>query len=133
MDSPDFRDALNFVRTQLPARLSDRTILDELVRAGLPGEYAGIRLVANLFESMGLFVRTGMMDRRIACQLWAGIVYDTWQVMRPLTATVRSRLSPGIWVNFEYMAVISKQYLDRFPTGEYPRGAPRMSVNDVPE
>jgi hypothetical protein len=40
--------------------------MDEVLNTNLAGEYAGIRTVANLFESMGLFVRIGMMDRQIA-------------------------------------------------------------------
>jgi hypothetical protein len=86
--------------------------------------------VANLFESMGLFVRTGMMDERIACELWSGIVFSTWDALSPLTATIRKRVDRGIWVNFEYMAVLSKRYNERFPDGEFPRGMERMPLDE---
>lgn len=130
MDSTDFREALYFIRTVLPARLADPETCEEIIRSGLAGEYGGIRLVANLFESMGLFVRTGMMDERIACELWSGIVLTTWNALRPLIATVRKRISPGVWVNFEYMAVLSKRYNERFPEGGYPRGFERMPLDE---
>lgn len=129
MDSPEFREALHFIRNELPARLDDRAMLAELTEHGFRGEYAGIRLVANAFESMGMFVRTGMLDRRIAVELWAKIVHDTWNVLRPLTASVRKRYASGIWVNFEYMAMLSEDGLEASRENDgYPRGARRMPL-----
>lgn len=128
MDSPEFRAALDFVRTRLPERLREPAVLDDIVKNGLQGEYGGIRLVANLFENMGLFVKIGMLDRHIACELWAGIVFDTWQSLLPLTSRVRIQQSRGIWINFEYMAVLCEDYLEHFAQGEYPAGTRRMPL-----
>lgn len=127
MDSQDFRVALQFIRTELPERLKDPLLICEVVNGNLAGEYAGIRMVANLYESMGLFVRIGMMDRRIACELWAGIVLDVWNALRPLTATVRMTNGAGVWINFEYMAAISQKFFEQHE-GEYPAGVPRMPL-----
>lgn len=131
MDSTEFRNALYFIRTQLPERLKDPELREAVVRDGFAGEYGGIRLVANLFESMGLFVRTGMMDRYIACELWSGIVLSSWDALTPLTSLVRKRVDRGIWTNFEYMAVLSKRYNQRFPEGQYPRGVERMPLEET--
>lgn len=130
MESADFRDALAFIRNVLPERLKDPALPAALASTALNGEYAGIRLVANLFESMGLFVRTGMMDQGIACELWAGIVLSTWQSLRPITRELRKQHGSGIWVNFEYMAVISSDSMALNPAGEYPRGVRRMPLDD---
>lgn len=130
MDSVTFRDALYFIRTKLPERLTDAAACEAIVRGGLAGEYGDIRLVANLFESMRLFVRTGMMDQRIACQLWSGIVLNVWNVLRPLTAVIRANISEGVWINFEYMAVLSKRYIAQFPNGEYPAGVERLPLDE---
>jgi hypothetical protein len=129
MDSAPFRDALQFIRTKLPERLTDAAACEEIVRAGLAGEYGDIRLVANLFESMGLFVRTGMMEQRIACELWSGIVLSTWNALRPLTAVIRTQISEGVWTNFEYMAVLAKHYIDEYPHGYYPAGVERLPLD----
>lgn len=130
MDSPEFRTALQFIRSQLPQRLGEQALIDEILGGGFAGEYGGIRMVANLFESTGLFVRTGMMDERIACELWSTVVLTTWEALRPLTAAVRNRFDRGTWVNFEYMAVLSKRYNERFPAGEYPRGFERVPLDE---
>lgn len=131
MEGSEFREALVFIRNELPERLADPKTLDAITASSLRNEYAGIRLVANLFESMGLFVRTGMMDKRIACELWSGIILNTWSNLRPLTAGLRKRHSPGIWTNFEYMAVLSEEFAQRFPDGAYPAGVRRMPLDDV--
>ena len=128
MDSPDFRTALHFIRTELPRRLREPGAAEEISSQNLPGEYASIRVVANLFESMGLFVRIGMMDRRIACELWAGIVLDVWTALGPLTQVIRRRIGEGIWINFEYMAALSKLYIDSKDGTLYPEGVPRMPL-----
>lgn len=130
MDSAEFRNALFFIRSVLPERLKNPQLCEDIVRNGLADEYGGIRLVANLFESMGLFVRNGMMDERIACELWSGIVTTTWNALRPLIREIRSRINPGIWTNFEYMVVLSKDYNSRYPGGDYPRGRERLSLDE---
>lgn len=126
MDAPEFRTTLDFIRTQLPEQLivpgETQRILDE----GFSGHFMGIRMVANLFESMGLFVKNGLMDQNIACELWSGIILETWTSMEPLIAESRRRVGDGVWINFEYLAVLSKRYNERFPNGEYPRGFERL-------
>jgi hypothetical protein len=129
MDSATFRQALHFIRTKLPERLKDRELCEDIVGRGLPDEYGDIRLVANLFESMGLFVRTGMMEQRIACELWSGIVLSTWNALLPLTAVIRRQINEGVWTNFEYMAVLAKRYVSEFPHGYYPQGIERLPLD----
>jgi hypothetical protein len=128
MESPQFRDAIQFVRTELSERLRNPTVCEELVAGGLSGDYAGIRLLANFFETMGLYVRTGLIDERIACELWSAVVLMTWNALRPITAAARKQLGPGIWVNFEYLAAMAKRHDERFPNGEYPAGVERMPL-----
>lgn len=125
-----FRDALTFIRNELPARLEQADTTEDMIRNALSGEYSVIRLVANLFETMGLFVKTGMIEERLACELWSGIVLEIWLRLRPVTKLIRERIDPGIWINFEYMAYLSERYNERFPDGEYPAGARRMPLTE---
>ena len=130
MESTAFRDALHFIRTEAPDRLKDPVILSAIVEGNLSGEYAPIRMVANVYESLGLFVRIGMMDRVIACELWSLIVLDIWNKLRPLTAALRSAYSSAIWINFEYMAALSEQRVAGFHADEYPAGVKRMPLDE---
>jgi len=91
-----------------------------------------VRYLANHFEYIGLFVRSEMVDRELACQLWSSIAYDTWTKIGPIAAIMRSSVSQGIWINFEYIAAISKQYLDSGAGSAYPAGVPRLPPVDRP-
>jgi hypothetical protein len=130
MESEEFRNAIQFVRSQLPERLKDPSTSEKIVAGGLSGDYVGIRLLANFFETMGLYVRTGLIEERLACELWSALVLMTWNALRPITAAARKQLGPGIWVNFEYMAFLAKRHDERFPNGEYPRGVERMPLEE---
>lgn len=129
MEGAEFREALAFIRNEIPQRLAEPQTVIAITDSALRSEYAGLRLVANLFESMGLFVKTGMMDERIACELWSGIVLTAWNNLRPLTAELRRRYGPGIWINFEYMAVLAEDFTTHFPEGGYPAGVRRMPLD----
>lgn len=129
MEGSEFREALAFIRNEIPQRLADPKTVTAIADSALRSEYAGLRLVANLFESMGLFVRSGMMDQQIACELWSGIVLTSWKNLRPLTAELRRRHGPGVWINFEYMAVLAEDFIRRFPDGAYPAGVRRMPLD----
>jgi hypothetical protein len=130
MESEEFRSAMQFIRSQLPHRLADSAVREQIVAGGLSGEYAGIHLVANFFETMGLYVRMGLIDERIACELWSATISRAWDALRPITAVARKRVDRGIWVNFEYMAALAKRYNERFPNGEYPRGVERLMLEE---
>jgi hypothetical protein len=125
MESVEFRSALDFIFNELPGRLHDPGLV-EAVRHGLPGEMGKVRLVGNLIESMGLFVRRGLMDERIACELWSSVVLRTWNALSPLTALERCVVDPAIWENFEYMAALSRDYIASHPQAAFPPGLRRM-------
>jgi hypothetical protein len=130
MEGAEFREALAFIRNEIPQRLASPETVAAIMDSALRSEYAGLRLVANLFESMGLFVKTGMMDEHIACELWSGIVLTSWTNLRPLTAELRRRYGPGIWINFEYMAVLAEDFIRHYPDGGYPSRVRRMPLDE---
>jgi Domain of unknown function (DUF4760) len=130
LESPEFREAQRFVSYVLPERLKDPNERRRVADIPFSGEYEAIGTVANFFESMGLFVKSGIIDRHIACDFWAFVVLRNWNALAPVTAYVRERLDvPGLWENFEYMAMLSQQYAERNPVS-YPEGMPHMPVDD---
>jgi hypothetical protein len=128
LESPAFRDAQRFVSYELPKRLSDPVEARNAAQLPFTGEYEAIGTVANFFESMGLFVKNGIIDKHIACDFWALVVLRNWEALLPITSYVRSKVGPALWENFEYMAALCRQYQDEHPTS-YPHGMPRMPVD----
>ena len=136
LESPEFREAQRFVSFELPNRLSDSEECLKIAQLPFSGEYQAIGTVANFFESMGLFVKTGIIDRNIACDFWAFVVLRNWDALLPVTTFVRDKLgTEALWENFEYMAALSKSYSERYPSS-YPKGLEHMPkdrslINDV--
>jgi hypothetical protein len=130
LESEEFQNARQFVMTVLPELMKDPAIHRKLEQRYFPNELRPANNVANFFESMGAFVRFNIIDRTIACDLWCGVVLSCWEGLLPVTR-IRRHLDPGIWENFEYFAVLSKEFSERFPT-TYPRGMPRMPLEEQP-
>ncbi len=129
LESPEFRDAQRFVSFELPNRLKSDEECRKIAELPFSGEYQAIGTVANFFESMGLFVKVGIIDRRIACDFWSEVVLRNWNALAPVTAYVREALGrEALWENFEYMAMLSERYQREHPNS-YPDGLPRMPVN----
>lgn len=129
LESPSFRDAQRFVSFELPERLKDP---EEILRIAQPqsqfqDEYQAIDTVANFFENLGVFVKNGIIDSRLACDTWAHVVLRNWNALLPIITFVRDDLgAPAIWENFEYLTVIAQRFANENPTGTYPKSMPRM-------
>lgn len=130
LESPEFRAAQNFVSYELPKRLADPVERERSTSLPFSGEYQAIGTVANFFESMGLFVKSGIIDKDIACDFWAFVVARNWRALAPVTTYVRNRLqTDALWENFEYMAVLADEYAERHPSS-FPPGTRRMPIDD---
>ncbi|MFN2449260.1 MAG: DUF4760 domain-containing protein [Candidatus Baltobacteraceae bacterium] len=126
LESPEFREAQRFVSFELPKRLSDPGECARAATLPFVDEYQAIGTVANFFESMGLFVKAGIIDREIACDFWAFVVLRNWNALAPVTAFVRNSIgNDSLWENFEYMAVLSEDYAQRTPSS-FPKEMRRM-------
>lgn len=126
LESAEFREAQRFVSYELPKRLQDPDECKKVAQLPFVGEYEAIGTVANFFESMGLFVKSRIIDRRIACDFWSYIVLRNWEALAPVTTYVRETLdTDALWENFEYMAMLSKAHTEKYAS-DYPSGMPRM-------
>jgi uncharacterized protein DUF4760 len=129
LESPEFRAAQRFVSYELPKRLKDPVEAHNAAQLPFAGEYEAIATVANFFESMGLFVKTGIIDKRIACDFWSYVVLRNWHALLPITTYVREQIDQqALWENFEYMAALSAAYQRDHPT-DYPRGMAHMPAD----
>ena len=129
LESPEFRKAQRFVMVELPKRLQDPQEVIRLTREAMQfeGDYGALRTVANFFENMGIFVKNRIIDRHLACDMWSFVVLRSWNSMAPWITYIREELqTPALWENFEFLAVLSQEYVRANPQGGYPAGTPRM-------
>jgi hypothetical protein len=131
----DFRAAQHFVVTQLPEKLSDPAfryqIVNQAARTVQNGPLIDQALsIGNFYESMAMLVRDGLVDRKLALEIWNGIVVRSWEALGPFTAILRRTLGSIIWENFEYLTVISQDWLAAHASGTYPLGVRRIQLKD---
>lgn len=127
IESPQFREARAFVMQELPRILADHERVKSLSWDPLPAELVPARTVCNFFEAVGLFVKLGSVDARVACDLWAFTALECWRAIAPVITFIRERdRLEALWENFEYLAVLSQEQLARRPEGSYPGGMRRM-------
>ena len=126
IESPAFQETILFVR-ELPQRLSDPEIRKALASGRFPPEYQRLRMLANFFEHLGTLVKNGIIDSRIAADLWGGVVLTNWYALAPIIQNRRIAMhQAALWENFEYLAVVCEDFRDRHPHGTFPTGKRRM-------
>lgn len=135
LESHEFQRASQFVGTQLSATLRDATFRFQLLnRKARTDEnaqlIAQITLLGNFFESMGIYVRTGLVERNLAMEIWSEIVTDMWNELAPVTAISRRSMGSVAWENFEYLAVLSEDWVAAHPKGTYPPEMRRITLKD---
>ena len=122
--SRDFLEASDYITQRLPQLIDDPEMRRKIAGAtsftGLE-EMAPVRLIANFFEAFGGFVKAGIVDERLALDVWGGPIMFFWRSLSPITQNVRVATgNPGLWENFEYLAVRCQDFIKAHPEGTYP-------------
>lgn len=128
LESEEFRNAEHFVSYVLPTHYREPQNFPEMFKLPFTGEYRNIGIVANLFESLGLFVKYRIIDSTLACDVWNVVVLRNWKALAPIVAYARAELDDSLWDNFEYLAMLSEDFRRNHPS-DYPRNSRRMPVD----
>ena len=131
LESDVFQRDVRFIARELPELLKDPKTREALANPPVMDSLRAISNVGNFFESMGGFVKHGIIDADIARDLWSGIVITSWRRLKPTLAIMRRTAGPGLWENFEYLASLCEEWLERYPRGLYPSGRKRLVVEDT--
>jgi hypothetical protein len=132
--SREFFDAQRFLQTRLgevvknpafryqyasPAKRTEE-FRDDIQRA---------QLIGNYFEDVGALIVAGLLDPKLTFMIYSSDVNLAWDRLQPLTAISR-RHHGAVWENFEYAAMLGKEWIKAHPDGAYPQGEPRLQLND---
>ncbi|MDQ6781293.1 MAG: DUF4760 domain-containing protein [Candidatus Eremiobacteraeota bacterium] len=134
-ETPEFQAAQTFIATQLNTVLNDPAFRYQLInRAARTVEnqalIAKIRAVGNFWDVIGLLVKAGFVDRDVVLEVMAGNVVTDWHALAPVEAIDRRAGNLGGWDNFEYLTVLSQNWIAAHPSGTYPPGMRRIEVVD---
>ena len=73
-----------------------------------------------------MFVKYRIVDRRIACDVWGGVVLECWNNTAPGLGIARKANGSDLWENFGFLASLCQQWLDAHPNGAYPKDAKHL-------
>jgi hypothetical protein len=135
METPGFLAALHFVQGELSAKLEDPAFRYQL---GVPAartddmrpSIAKANAIGNFYETMGLLVKTGLVERELVFEMWAANAISGWEDLAEYAAISRRRLGPVVWENFEYLMVLAQDWMAAHPKGTYPPGVRRTELTD---
>lgn len=128
MNEPAFREAFRFVREELAQRQDDpafrRRVLDDTTP-----EAHQVLFIGNFLDGeIAPLVKHDMVDRELACDLFYFHVTTCWEALGPYIARQRETLGYRMWEEFEYLALLCKEFRARHPDGTYPKGAPAVPL-----
>jgi hypothetical protein len=90
VESEEFQEARRFIRDDLAKQLEApefrRTLGVLTNRLSRP-----VILVGNYYEEIGIFVKYGLVDENIACEMWANEIVLDWKRMAPAIAIMQGR------------------------------------------
>lgn len=130
LESETFTSACRFVQRELPELFADPEFRKRLDIRPLEADLAQISAVANFFETMGAFVKYGIVDVRVGCDLWRGVVLANWKAMEPVIARWRRTDGQALLENFEYLVTLSEDFVKGNPLGTYPSGMRRQTLSE---
>jgi hypothetical protein len=143
LSSKSITVAMTLLRHRLPTMADDPEFRAYNCRADrgqeqevIP-EYEELReaasLVGNSYEELGILVKQGIVDKDIFLDRYSWVILRYWTLI--VKALVDARDATGqaaIWENFEYLAVLSEDWLREHPS-LYPVGMRRMPLPQRPK
>ena len=140
LNGREFTDALATMNGGLETALADQEFREYeiAIRRRVPPKKVEKRcadmhhacvLVGNTFELMGSLVKYGIVDQAILVDQYCGVVLGAWKRLADYTALGREAGDPNAWEFFEYLAVLSEDWLRSHPTS-YPKGVRRYPLHN---
>jgi len=125
------QEARRFIRDELEPRMHEAEFRGALSAIPTGPAARPIVFLGNHYERLGLFVKRGIIDEDLACDLWSAQASGDWDIMAPAIAILRRSHGDSVFENFEYLVDASDRWLVRHPEGAYPTGRRRHAPRDV--
>jgi hypothetical protein len=122
---PEMQAWISYVRLELPEKLKDPAFREEYRRSGRDRARHPELNVCDYWEQCGTYIKYGMIDRLTFLDSSCTTIVRLWQCVYPAIVILRERGGPSVYENFEFLAVLSQQWIDAHPNGAYPANMPR--------
>jgi hypothetical protein len=129
VESEEFQEARRFIRNELGKLLEDAEFRASL--RGPAGKVAPPMVFAgNYYEEIGIFVKYGLVDKDIACEMWSNEIVTDWKRLAPAIAIMQERQEVFGWQDFEYMVSVCEAWRKRYPEGKFPGNRRRVRLEN---
>ena len=125
---PIQREARKFVTEELPQLLADRNFRREIEEGAVNRAKHKELVVCDYYERIGSFVKNGLLSAEL--YLDQSTPELTWRTVEPVISIARRKRGPTVYENFEYLIALSREWEDRHPNGNFPRGYKRLALQD---
>jgi hypothetical protein len=141
LGAKDLEEAWMLLRRKLAAMMEHPDFRAFLVASArgaatphVTDDYSEVRrssiAVGNAYEELGILVKAGIVDRTLFLDRYSWIIITRWTLMQNLIGLTREAAGvDGIWENFEYLAVLSQDWISEHAS-TYPKGVRRMPVSN---
>jgi hypothetical protein len=129
-DSLQMQTAIKYVWDDLPKRLHDAEYRGELLRGVASRAGHPELLVCDWVEQAGSYIKYGLLAEDQFLDLAGAVISSLWDCLEPVVALRRINGGAAIFENFEYLALRSKAWLSKHPSGNYPPSCARMMTQE---
>ncbi|MBV8170610.1 MAG: hypothetical protein JO219_01630 [Candidatus Eremiobacteraeota bacterium] len=126
-DKPDMQSHISYTHTELQPKLKDPAFLAQFREPGVSRDEHPELLVADYWEQIGAYMKYDLVDARPWLDVAAPQAIRAWNDLEPAIMSMRERFGLASFENFEYIAVRARQWIERYPNGNYPASVPRMN------
>lgn len=126
LDSPQYRAGV-LLGVDLARRIDDPNVRKELEADVLPDWLQPMIYLFRIFETLGTYVKHGIVSERVVFDLWSAVFIDNWDRLAPAIVVMRRSSGPAFMENFELLACLAKRA--RHQT-RYPKHLPRIAPED---
>ncbi len=84
----------------------------------------------DFWESLGGFLKLGYFPEDLVMESGGPASINAWERLTPVIALVRSVRGQTAYDNFEFLASRAMMWEARHPGGVFPKGTPRLPVNE---
>jgi len=116
----------------LAERLKDPAVRRELESPVLPDWYQHMQFPCRLMETLGGYVKHGIVNADIVIDLWGAPIARFWDAMAPAIVIMRRTRGDALYENFEMLAALIKQYIAAHAgkVSLYPKNLVRIAPPD---
>jgi hypothetical protein len=128
LESPQYRAGV-LLGVDMAKRMDEASSRRELEGDPLPEWAQPMLYLFRLFETLGTYVKYGILNERVVFDLWSTIFINNWERLVPAIIVMRRSRGDSFMENFEMLVCLAKRQQEKLKSS-YPKHLPRIAPED---